>query len=291
MIKSLLDADEEIKKTKDKPENIKEIKTDSAKEEEPQADVVDVLYPETASQKIKTEDEAIKEGESLEEIKSAIEFGVTPNQEVQAVKPFEVNRPIGKPKSQKEETEEKVETQEEKIIFESPKQLELEKEVQKIEEELLGEKKLEEEIAQTAEKKGDKDIQPVLPIDLNKEDIQEKAEIVNEENKEPKNDLKEASKVNITRKDFVPDSKFETMRKTGLAWSGAIILFGSVVFMMVIGWFVDLLLGSKPWGLVGGIVLGSLIGFIQFFRTTTQIFKPAKSDFEKTSLKANYDKK
>jgi F0F1-type ATP synthase assembly protein I len=32
-------------------------------------------------------------------------------------------------------------------------------------------------------------------------------------------------------------------------------------------------LGSSPWGIVAGIVLGSLIGFVQFFRITSQIFK------------------
>ena len=36
--------------------------------------------------------------------------------------------------------------------------------------------------------------------------------------------------------------------------------------MLILGWGADLLLGSAPWGIVGGIVLGSLIGFIQFFR-------------------------
>ena len=42
--------------------------------------------------------------------------------------------------------------------------------------------------------------------------------------------------------------------------------------MLFLGWGADLLLGSSPWGLVGGIVIGSIIGFIQFFRITSQIF-------------------
>ncbi len=65
----------------------------------------------------------------------------------------------------------------------------------------------------------------------------------------------------------------ENMRRTGLAWSAATVLVGSVIFMMIIGWFFDLVFGSSPWGIVGGIVLGALIGFIQFFRITSQIFK------------------
>ena len=69
------------------------------------------------------------------------------------------------------------------------------------------------------------------------------------------------------------ESTAETARKSGLAMSAAIALFGSVVFLLIIGWFADLLLGTSPWGIVGGIVLGSVIGFVQFFRTTSQIIK------------------
>ena len=64
----------------------------------------------------------------------------------------------------------------------------------------------------------------------------------------------------------------ENMRRTGLAWSAATVLGGSVVFMLIIGWFFDLIFGSAPWGVVGGIVLGAVIGFIQFFRITSRIF-------------------
>ena len=70
-----------------------------------------------------------------------------------------------------------------------------------------------------------------------------------------------------------PESVTETIRQTGLAWSAGVAFLGAVVFMMVLGWGADLLLGSSPWGVVGGIVLGSVIGFIQFFRITSQIFK------------------
>lgn len=70
-----------------------------------------------------------------------------------------------------------------------------------------------------------------------------------------------------------PESVGETVRKSGLAYSAAIALFASVAFLLVIGWLVDLLLGSSPWGIVLGIVVGSAIGFMQFFRITSQIFK------------------
>lgn len=78
---------------------------------------------------------------------------------------------------------------------------------------------------------------------------------------EPKNDALPA------------ETTAENLRKTGLAWSAATVLGGSVIFMMVIGWFFDLVFGSKPWGIVGGIILGAIVGFIQFFRITSQIFK------------------
>lgn len=65
----------------------------------------------------------------------------------------------------------------------------------------------------------------------------------------------------------------ETIRRSGLAYAAAIALFGSIVFTLILGWFADLLLGTSPWGKVGGIILGAIVGFIQFFRTTSDIFK------------------
>jgi len=69
-----------------------------------------------------------------------------------------------------------------------------------------------------------------------------------------------------------PESFAESARKSGLAWSAGIVFFASIVFMLILGWGADLLFGSSPWGIVIGIVLGSLIGFIQFFRLTSKIF-------------------
>lgn len=77
----------------------------------------------------------------------------------------------------------------------------------------------------------------------------------------------------IFQTDFKPETQAETMRKSGLAYAAAITLFGAVVFMMILGWGADLLLGTKPWGIIGGILLGAIIGFVQFFRLTSQIIK------------------
>jgi F0F1-type ATP synthase assembly protein I len=65
----------------------------------------------------------------------------------------------------------------------------------------------------------------------------------------------------------------ETARKTGLALSAGITLFGSVVVLMTVGYLADRYFNSSPTGLIVGIVAGSIIGFFQFFRLTSQILK------------------
>ena len=78
----------------------------------------------------------------------------------------------------------------------------------------------------------------------------------------------------------------ETARRSGLAWSMGIVFFTSIAFMLFLGWIADILLGSKPWGLVGGIILGAIIGFIQFFRISSQIYaKPDEKASPKTLFK------
>lgn len=83
--------------------------------------------------------------------------------------------------------------------------------------------------------------------------------------------------------EYSPISPDETIRRSGLAWSAGIVFFSSIAFTLFLGWLADLLLGSSPWGLVGGIVIGSIIGFIQFFRITSQIFG---SDSTKPSIRS-----
>ena len=78
--------------------------------------------------------------------------------------------------------------------------------------------------------------------------------------------------------DYKPQNADETARRGGLAWSAGIVFFSSVAFMLLFGWVVDYLLQISPWGIVGGIILGSIIGFIQFFRISSQIFNPTKHE-------------
>lgn len=84
---------------------------------------------------------------------------------------------------------------------------------------------------------------------------------------------------------YVPDTPAETARKSGLAYSAGIVFVVSVAFTLLLGWFADLLLGSSPWGLVGGVVLGSIIGFIQFFRIASRIY-PSEAAVQPTLISA-----
>jgi F0F1-type ATP synthase assembly protein I len=70
---------------------------------------------------------------------------------------------------------------------------------------------------------------------------------------------------------YEPPTTEESARMSGLALTAGIAFVSSVVFMLVLGWLVDTFIGTTPWGIVGGIVVGSLIGFIQFFRLNSQI--------------------
>lgn len=83
---------------------------------------------------------------------------------------------------------------------------------------------------------------------------------------------------------YTPETTEENVRNSGLAWSAGIVFFGSVAFMLFIGWGADLLLGSSPWGLVLGIVFGAIIGFVQFFRISSRIYAPAKSPGPKSIM-------
>jgi F0F1-type ATP synthase assembly protein I len=68
-----------------------------------------------------------------------------------------------------------------------------------------------------------------------------------------------------------PTENNETNRKSGIAYAAALVLFTSVVSLCGAGWLLDRWLGTKPWMLVAGIVLGAIAGFYQFIRLTSQL--------------------
>ncbi len=79
---------------------------------------------------------------------------------------------------------------------------------------------------------------------------------------------------------FSPETTEENVRRSGVAYSIAIVFFVSVAFLLLLGWFADLLFGSSPWGIVSGIVLGSIIGFFNLFRLSSQIYSVKKPSSE-----------
>ena len=63
----------------------------------------------------------------------------------------------------------------------------------------------------------------------------------------------------------------ETNRKSGIAYGAALVLFSAVISFCGAGWLLDRWLGTKPWLLVTGIVLGAAAGFYQFIRLTAKL--------------------
>ena len=63
----------------------------------------------------------------------------------------------------------------------------------------------------------------------------------------------------------------ETNRKTGVAYAAALSLFAAVVSGLIVGWLLDRWLGTRPWLLVSGIVLGAAAGFYEFVRQTSKL--------------------
>jgi len=67
------------------------------------------------------------------------------------------------------------------------------------------------------------------------------------------------------------DDKEEINRKSGLAYAAALSLFAAVVAGLILGWLLDRRLGTSPWLLVTGIVLGAAAGFYEFIRQTSKL--------------------
>jgi len=61
-------------------------------------------------------------------------------------------------------------------------------------------------------------------------------------------------------------------RKTGFAYAAGITLFASVAAFCGAGWFLDKWLGTEPWFLIGGIVIGSILGLIEFVRLSSKTY-------------------
>jgi ATP synthase protein I len=67
------------------------------------------------------------------------------------------------------------------------------------------------------------------------------------------------------------DDQQEINRKSGLAYAAAFSLFAAVVAGLVLGWLLDRWLGTQPWLLLTGIVLGSAAGLYEFIRSSSKL--------------------
>ena len=61
-------------------------------------------------------------------------------------------------------------------------------------------------------------------------------------------------------------------RKSGFAYAAGLALFASVVSFCGLGWLLDKWLGTEPWLLVAGIVLGSAVGLFEFVRLSSKTY-------------------
>ena len=60
-------------------------------------------------------------------------------------------------------------------------------------------------------------------------------------------------------------------RRAGLAYAAALTLFFTVAVLLGLGWLLDRWLGTGPWLMVAGIVVGSALGLYEFVRITSKL--------------------
>ncbi|MDX6272642.1 MAG: putative F0F1-ATPase subunit Ca2+/Mg2+ transporter [Acidobacteriota bacterium] len=59
--------------------------------------------------------------------------------------------------------------------------------------------------------------------------------------------------------------------KSSVVYGAVLSLAFSIVSGLLVGWALDRWLGTSPWLIVAGIVLGSVAGFMQFIRLMSRI--------------------
>ena len=64
----------------------------------------------------------------------------------------------------------------------------------------------------------------------------------------------------------------EQNRKSGFAYAAGLTLFASVAAFCGAGYLLDRWLGTEPWLLVVGIVLGSAVGLFEFVRLSSKTY-------------------
>jgi ATP synthase protein I len=69
----------------------------------------------------------------------------------------------------------------------------------------------------------------------------------------------------------MPADDQDANRKAGIAYAAAFSLFASVVSGLIAGWLLDRWLGTRPWLLVTGLILGSAAGFYELVRASSKL--------------------
>ncbi|HEX8458345.1 MAG TPA: AtpZ/AtpI family protein [Pyrinomonadaceae bacterium] len=59
--------------------------------------------------------------------------------------------------------------------------------------------------------------------------------------------------------------------KSSVVYGAVLALALSIVSCLLVGWALDRWLGTSPWLIVAGILLGSVAGFMQFIRLMSRI--------------------
>jgi ATP synthase protein I len=59
--------------------------------------------------------------------------------------------------------------------------------------------------------------------------------------------------------------------KSSVVYGAVLSLAFSIISCLLVGWVLDRWLGTSPWLIVAGIVLGSVAGFMQFIRLMSRI--------------------
>lgn len=60
-------------------------------------------------------------------------------------------------------------------------------------------------------------------------------------------------------------------RKSGLVYAGVLSFVLSTVTLLGFGWLLDRWLGTSPWLVVAGIVIGAGVGFYQFIKLLSRV--------------------
>lgn len=68
-----------------------------------------------------------------------------------------------------------------------------------------------------------------------------------------------------------PQNQDDVNRKSGIAYGAALTLFVSVASLCGAGWLLDRWLGTAPWLLVIGLILGAAAGFYEFVRLAMKL--------------------